>query len=215
MVGAVCALMGAFCYSELGVNFPSSGGEFVYLTQAYGPTWGFMTGWVSFFAGFSGPIALAALAFSEYLGYFWPGLKQANAQYKFGPEWFTLKLGGAQIAASLLIAVLTVINLFGVKPVAALQNALTATKLAVIFGLIFFGFAAGTGDWSHFSQPATRWTTKSLEAQFFISQTFSIVTQQLRHIFAAFAQRRHVQRNRVEPNVQIRSEAILTHTRWQ
>ena len=46
-VGAVCALAGAFCYSELGVNFPSSGGEYVYLTQAFGPTWGFMTGWVS------------------------------------------------------------------------------------------------------------------------------------------------------------------------
>ncbi|MBM3793834.1 MAG: amino acid permease [Acidobacteria bacterium] len=172
VVGALCALLGAFCYSELGVNFPSSGGEFVYLTQAYGPTWGFMTGWVSFFAGFSGPIALAALAFSEYLGYFWPGLKQANAQYSFGPEWFTLKLGGAQLAASLLIAVLTVINLFGVKPVAAIQNALTANKLAVIFGLIFFGLAAGTGSWDHFNQPATRWTTKSIEAQFFISLFF-------------------------------------------
>ena len=75
MVGAVCALAGAFCYSELGINFPSSGGEYVYLTEAYGPTWGFMTGWVSFFAGFSAPIALAALAFSDYLGYFFPALQ--------------------------------------------------------------------------------------------------------------------------------------------
>jgi APA family basic amino acid/polyamine antiporter len=69
-VGAVCALAGAFCYSELGVNFPSSGGEYVYLTEAFGPTWGFMTGWISFFAGFSAPIAAAALAFSDYLGHF-------------------------------------------------------------------------------------------------------------------------------------------------
>ncbi len=68
-VGAVCALAGAFCYSELGVNFPSSGGEYVYLTEAYGPTWGFMTGWISFFAGFSAPIAAAALAFSDYVGH--------------------------------------------------------------------------------------------------------------------------------------------------
>ena len=172
VVGAICALLGAFCFSELGVNFPSSGGEYVYLTQAYGPTWGFMTGWVSFFAGFSGPIALAALAFSEYLGYFWPALKQANSQYKFGPDWFTLKLGGAQLAAALLIGVLTVINLFGIKPVAAIQNALTATKLAVIFGFIFFGLAAGTGSWDHFSQPAVRWTAKSIETQFFISLFF-------------------------------------------
>ena len=75
-VGAVCALAGAFCYSELGINFPSSGGEYVYLTEAFGPTWGFMTGWISFFAGFSAPIALAALTFSDYVGHFFPALKQ-------------------------------------------------------------------------------------------------------------------------------------------
>src|SRR3954469_6421602 len=81
VVGAVAALCGAFCYSELGINFPSSGGEYVYLTRAYGPAWGFITGWVSFFAGFSAPIAAAALAFSDYLGHFFPAVKQANAQF--------------------------------------------------------------------------------------------------------------------------------------
>ena len=75
VVGAIVALAGAFCYSELGINFPSSGGEYVYLTEAYGPTWGFMEGWISFTAGFSAPIALAALAFSDYLGYFFPAVK--------------------------------------------------------------------------------------------------------------------------------------------
>src|SRR5882724_11496157 len=79
LVGALFALAGALSYSELGINFPSSGGEYVYLTHAFGPEWGFMTGWVSFFAGFSAPIATAALAFSEYLGYFFPTLRQANA----------------------------------------------------------------------------------------------------------------------------------------
>src|SRR5436305_11228846 len=74
-VGALFAFAGALSYSELGVNFPRSGGEYVYLTEAYGPTWGFMSGWVSFFAGFSAPIAAAALAFSDYLGYFFPVLK--------------------------------------------------------------------------------------------------------------------------------------------
>src|SRR5258708_8637016 len=71
-VGALFAFAGALSYSELGVNFPRSGGEYVYLSEAYGPSWGFMTGWVSFFAGFSAPIAAAALAFSDYLGYFFP-----------------------------------------------------------------------------------------------------------------------------------------------
>src|SRR6476619_6174932 len=79
-VGALFAFAGALSYSELGINFPSSGGEYVYLTHAFGPEWGFMTGWVSFFAGFSAPIASAALAFSDYLGHFFPSLQQSNAK---------------------------------------------------------------------------------------------------------------------------------------
>src|SRR3954463_7749055 len=43
VVVAVCALAGAVCYSELAVNFPKSGGEYYYLTQAFGPIWGFMS----------------------------------------------------------------------------------------------------------------------------------------------------------------------------
>src|SRR3954454_14929868 len=71
-VGALFAFAGALSYSELGINFPSSGGEYVYLTHAFGAEWGFMTGWVSFFAGFSGPIAAASLGFADYLGHLFP-----------------------------------------------------------------------------------------------------------------------------------------------
>src|SRR5204863_2472840 len=96
-VGALVAFAGALSYSELGINFPSSGGEYVYLTHAFGPEWGFMTGWVSFFAGFSAPIAAAALAFSDYLGYFFPSLKQANAAIVIGSGALSLRLGGGQL----------------------------------------------------------------------------------------------------------------------
>src|SRR5215469_17937733 len=92
-VGALFALAGALSYSELGINFPSSGGEYLYLTHAFGPEWGFMTGWVSFFAGFSAPIAAAALAFSDYLGYFFPSLKHANATLVVGSGALSLRLG--------------------------------------------------------------------------------------------------------------------------
>src|SRR5260370_3089091 len=104
-VGAICALAGAFCYSELGVNFPSAGGEYVYLTQAFGPTWGFMTGWVSFFAGFSAPIAAGALAFSDYLGHFSPALHQEHAHVLFGSGDWTISFGGAQMVACALVLV--------------------------------------------------------------------------------------------------------------
>src|SRR5512145_1468718 len=121
-VGALFAFAGALSYSELGINFPSSGGEYVYLTHAYGPEWGFMTGWVSFFAGFSAPIATAALAFSDYLGFFFPALKQENAWSRIGQGDYGLQFGGAQIAASAMILTFTVLNLFGVEFIARIQN---------------------------------------------------------------------------------------------
>src|SRR5690348_6471600 len=167
--GAVLALCGALSYSELGINFPSSGGEYVYLTRAFGPTWGFMTGWVSFFAGFSAPIAAAALTFADYVGYFFPVFKQANAQFTVGSGAFSIRMGGAQLLASALIAVFTILNCLGVGRTAKVQNVLTGTKLAVIALFILAGFAAGSGNWDHFSQPAVRTSPLSLPVQFMIS----------------------------------------------
>jgi basic amino acid/polyamine antiporter, APA family len=166
--GALFAFAGALSYSELGINFPSSGGEYVYLTHAFGPEWGFMTGWVSFFAGFSAPIAAAALAFSDYLGYFFPVLKQSNAMV-IGSGPFALRIGAGQMLASALIAAFTVLNIFGVGRTAKVQNVLTSTKLVVISGFVLFGFLAGTGDWSHFSTPAIRTSTVALPTQFVVS----------------------------------------------
>ncbi len=173
VVGAICALAGAFCYSELGINFPSSGGEYVYLTEAYGPTWGFMTGWVSFFAGFSAPIALAALAVSAYLGYFFPQLQFSASKPLFGSGDWQFRFGGAQIFAMVLVAIFTAINCFGLRLTARLQNVLTGTKVAVILLFVVIGFAAGTGSWSHFSAPAVRTTTTPLFFQFFVSLFFT------------------------------------------
>ncbi|MCC6265741.1 MAG: amino acid permease [Bryobacterales bacterium] len=169
LVGAVVALCGAFCYSELGVNFPSSGGEYVYLSRAYGLTWGFMSGWISFFAGFSAPIAAAALAFSEYLGYFYPQLQQEHAAVIWESSYLTLRVGGAQYMAAAIIAVFTILNCVGVTRAAKVQNILTGTKLAVVLAFIFFGILVGTGDWSSFSQPAARTSTTPLASQFAIS----------------------------------------------
>ncbi len=136
VVGAVCALAGAFCYSELGVNFPSSGGEYVYLTEAFGPTWGFMTGWISFFAGFSAPIAAAALAFSDYLGHFFGGLRLDSARHLIGSGAWELKLGAAQILASAIIALFTLINCLGIRRTARVQNVLTSLKIIIILAFL-------------------------------------------------------------------------------
>ncbi|HMC58811.1 MAG TPA: amino acid permease [Candidatus Solibacter sp.] len=174
-VGALFALAGALSYSELGINFPSSGGEYVYLTHAFGPEWGFMTGWVSFFAGFSAPIAAAALAFADYLGYFFPALKQANARMVVGSGAFSLHLGAGQAVASALIAAFTVLNCLGVGRTAKVQNVLTSTKLIVIAGFVAIGFIAGSGSWTHFSEPAVRTSAASLPTQFIVSLLYVMV----------------------------------------
>ena len=165
-VGAICALAGAFCYSELGVNFPSSGGEYVYLTQAFGPTWGFMTGWVSFFAGFSAPIAASALAFSDYFGYFFPAFKLANAhswEFRFGPT---------QLLACSVVAAFSILNCLGIRRSARVQNILTSTKVLIILAFMAAGFAFGSGSWDNFSVPAVRTSTTPIYSQFFVSLLF-------------------------------------------
>ena len=80
----------------LGINLPASGGEYVYRTRAYGPAWGFMSGWVSFFAGFSAPIAAAALVFADYLGHFCQSCAQepGHGMLQFGKQQiFALRSG--------------------------------------------------------------------------------------------------------------------------
>ena len=169
-VGAALALAGALCYSELSVNFPRSGGEYVYLSEAWGPAWGFIDGWVSFFAGFSAPIAAAALAIAAYLAYFFPSLSDGPAALAFSAGGMTVT--AAQLVAVAIVVVFTAINLVGISQVAKLQNWLTATKLAVIGLFLLLGFTVGTGDWAHFSQSAQRSSTSPVFAQFAISLIF-------------------------------------------
>jgi APA family basic amino acid/polyamine antiporter len=174
-VGALFAFAGALSYSELGINFPSSGGEYVYLTRAYGAEWGFMTGWVSFFAGFSAPIAAAALGFSDYLGHIFPALKHDHALLELGSGALSLRLSAGQLTASALIAAFTALNCFGVGRTAKVQNVLTSSKLLIIIGFVVLGFASGNGHWSHFSEPAVRTSTAALPTQFIVSLLWVMV----------------------------------------
>ena len=65
-IGGVAALCGALCYAELGTRLPRSGGEYVFLGEAYHPAAGFISGWISATIGFAAPIAAVAIAFSAY-----------------------------------------------------------------------------------------------------------------------------------------------------
>jgi APA family basic amino acid/polyamine antiporter len=66
LLGGILAMCGALCYAELATRMPEEGGEYIYLKTLYHPLLGFLTGWTSFFVGFSAPIAASALAAQLY-----------------------------------------------------------------------------------------------------------------------------------------------------
>ena len=67
MVGGILAFAGAVTYGELAKLCPRAGGEYNYLSHAFGPLAGFLSGWTSLIAGFSGAIAACAVALVSYL----------------------------------------------------------------------------------------------------------------------------------------------------
>lgn len=128
-IGGVIAVAGAVAYGELSRRLPVSGGEYLYLSRRLHPSVGFLAGWVSLTAGFSGAIAMAALTFETYL---FDGLR---------PNWLPEKL-----AAALVIALFGLGHAFIVRTAASLQNAVVLVKLAV---LAVFLCWAGTQFSSH------------------------------------------------------------------
>ena len=66
-VGGVIAMAGALSYGQLVRAMPESGGEYLFLSRALHPSIGFIAGWVSLVAGFTGAIAFAATALESYL----------------------------------------------------------------------------------------------------------------------------------------------------
>ncbi len=139
VVGGGIALCGALSYSELGARFPRAGGEYVFLSELFSPLAGFLSGWVSFFVGFSAPVAASSLAFSEYLIRTLPegaGLDHIMLYKK--------------LTAIGVILVFTIIHYFGLRSGSKVQNILTMLKVVLVLGLVFTGFAFGEGSFQHF-----------------------------------------------------------------
>lgn len=138
IAGGALSLAGALTYAELAAAMPGAGGEYVYLTEAYGPVWGFLYSWTQMWVAKSGSIATLATAFFEYTAHFVPQFEQT--WFSAGP--WTVKYG--QGFAVVLILALGIINYFGVRIGGAVQVAMTALKLVLIASLILAGLF-----WTH------------------------------------------------------------------
>ena len=148
-------IVAALSYGELAAMMPHAGGQYVYLREALGPLWGFLYGWTLFLVIQTGTIAAVGVAFGRFLGVFFPsissshwiaGLHWAAPTYDIGP----VRLGGMNVGlntqnlmAILLVVVLSVINIFGVKTGALIQNIFTAAKVSGLLGLVIVGIFVG------------------------------------------------------------------------
>ena len=136
VVGGVLAVCGALTLCELSAALPRSGGDYVFLSEAYGPLAAFLSGWVSFLIGFGGPIAASASAAAKYL---------------LAP----LRLGDASAAiaqpavASAAIVALGVVHCLGRGSTIRAQAGMTALKLGILAVLAVAGLAAGWGRWEN------------------------------------------------------------------
>jgi len=147
IIGGGIALCGALSYGELGAAIPRAGGEYAFLSRLFHPVFGFLSGWVSFFAGFSAPIAASAIGFTEYLTRAFPGLLSLGI-FESSLESAALK----KFYSILIISIFTFIHVRGIEFGSKVQNYLTLLKVALIAGLILFGFSIGKGNLDHFSQ---------------------------------------------------------------
>ena len=154
IVAGLLSLFGALTYAELAAAMPEAGGEYVYLSAAYGPFWGFIYGWTQFWVAKSGSIATLAAGFYTYLSAFIPVLAKPVAvlPLHIGPGGSLLEIHYGQLIAIALIMLLACVNYLGVRSGGNVQVFVTAVKMAAIAAVIAVGLFCGRGDITHFSQ---------------------------------------------------------------
>ncbi len=162
VIGGVISLFGCVAFAELGSMFPESGGQYVYLREAYGDLVAFLYGWMLFAVANGGTIAALSVASAAYTGQVFPIVSQ---------EHVVLSLAGvaitrAHLFALFLIAALTYVNVVGLRWGTLLQNLSTWTKFAAMAAFVVLGFALGKGDWSHFRAHGVGLTMGLHPAQF-------------------------------------------------
>ena len=131
VIGSVIAICGAISYGQLAQRIAESGGEYLFLSRLVHPAVGFIAGWVSLLAGFTGAIAFAATTFEFYA-----------VPVSIRPDW--LQPGMIGIAVIVLFGILhsSVLH-FGV----GMQNVIVALKLALLIGFIGIAFSSYPDDW--------------------------------------------------------------------
>jgi basic amino acid/polyamine antiporter, APA family len=153
VLGGLMVLFGALSLAELSAILPVTGGPYAYLEKSFGRLWGFLFTWNHFFINTAGSVAALAVAFATYLGFWMPGM----------PVW------QSRMIAVAAIALVTIINVLGVRLGGWVMDVFTAAKLLALVGVILAAFFSGKGSAANLMPLwPDRWT-HSLTAGFALS----------------------------------------------
>ncbi len=155
LVTGFMTVAAALSYGELAAMMPKAGGQYVYLREALGPLWGFLYGWTLFLVIQCGTIAAVGVAFGKFLGVFFPSVSFSNwiwHIWKVPPiHMGSVVLGNMDVglntqnlAAIVVVLLLSAVNIFGVKTGAIVQVVFTTAKIAALVGLVIFGAWIGS-----------------------------------------------------------------------
>ncbi len=150
IVGGGLALAGAASYAKLANLWPAAGGEYVYLSKAYGPSAGFLSGWTSLIAGFSGSVAASAVAVVLFAGQYFPGLASDRSLVSLDLLGISVSLSPRTLAAASVIALFAVLHICSLAAGKLTQNALALLLVGMVAIFVGRGFGSGNGSWSHF-----------------------------------------------------------------
>ncbi len=128
LLGGALSLLGALCYAELATAYPQEGGDYVYLTRAFGRRIGFLFAWCQLWIVRPGSIGAMAYAFAEYANRIWPRAEGGRAAHVL-----IMYAAGS-------IVVLTAVNMLGVREGKWTQNVLTVAKVIGLTAIVAVGF---------------------------------------------------------------------------
>ncbi len=146
VLGALISLCACFAFAELGSMFPDSGGQYIFLREAYGDLPAFLYGWMLFSVANGGSIAALSVAAAAYLGQVVPFVSQQHVVFTVAG----VAISRAHLLGLVLIAIVTYVNVVGLRWGTLLQNVSTWTKFTAMAAFVGLGFLIGKGHWSNF-----------------------------------------------------------------
>ena len=159
VLGGVLSLVGALCYAELASSFPSAGGDYHFLSRAYGKDLSFFFAWARVAVITTGSIALLAFVFGDYM----------SRVLSLGPN-------SSAIYAALTVIVLTAINLLGLRESARTQNILTILEVSGLVLVAVAGLIATAPAVAPAAPAVAAASTNAIPPMFGLAMVFVLLT---------------------------------------